>query len=109
MLLPKIYITEFCFDVLFRYAEEHFDIGWSAANDMFFGNVLVYGSWNKVEVGDWGGYVDPEIADKYETALSIPIEVIKAMVNSVDQSYVILNHFLEYHHVNTQYVLIDGG
>ena len=48
----KIYKTNFC--DLFHYAEEHFGIGWNAANDLFFSSdFITYKGYHFILAEDW--------------------------------------------------------
>ncbi len=89
-------VTVVNFADLFRFAEEHYGIGWNPCNDLFFDNGrLEYTKHTSVDMGDWPEYVsfyeDGNLKDK---AGDYTKEEVLAM-NEDDKSYIILAAYLE--------------
>jgi len=82
---------------LFKFAEEHYDIGWNPCNDVFFGNSIKYTDEQTICL-DCLGYVT--IGSEYETCLEIPKDIVLAQ-SKADQSYIILGAFLEHNGITS--------
>lgn len=78
--MRKVSFTQVDFSEIFYYAEEKFDIGWNACNDLFFNKSLTYKSYDEFE-GGCEEYYDP----------SIPFE----QLNDRDKGYFIINQFMK--------------
>ena len=90
---------------IFRYAEEHYDIGWNRCNQVFFGNSLEYGKHTPWYAGDWMGQVGFSDVMLKPLASNYNKREVFAMSN-LDKSYVILDAYFE--SINeTGEVLID--
>jgi len=57
------------FDALFYYAREQYGIGWNPCNDIFFGGVLDYGSFNEYDRYCLIDQFDIEVGTKIDGAL----------------------------------------
>jgi len=80
------------FSNLFKFAEEHYGIGWNPCNDLFFNSNLDYGKHTSVEMGSWVEYVSfEEVKDK---ASDYTREEILAM-KDYDKAYIITAVYLE--------------
>jgi len=80
------------FSDLFKFAEEHYGIGWNPCNDLFFNCNLDYGKHTSVDVGGWVEYVSfEEVKDKVSEYTK---EEVLAM-NDYDKAYVITAIYLE--------------
>jgi hypothetical protein len=95
----------FDFADIFRYAEKHYGILWNAANDVFFGNSLDYGSHTTWYPGDYGGYIDQDILLPAK-ASDFTKEQVLAMT-PCDQSYVILDAYFESLNITDREVLVN--
>ena len=83
-------VTMIDFSDIFKHAEEHFNIGWNKANDVFFGNALEYGTVCDVYPGDGKAYTILHEDDR--DVLHIPKDEVIAL-SKHDQSYIIMDHF----------------
>jgi len=89
-------VKQIGFSEIFHYAEKY-GIGWNEANDVFFNNVLEYGSVTDLYGGDdWAGYTD--MWKDHKPALEYTVEEVQAMSTN-DQARVIIGAYLNEHNI----------